>query len=237
MRWAVRNDASCWVFVFALTGCGTTTHEQPNDGNVGADDGGVVDAGDGAGLDGGTVIGVPMTCPGPGTPKKNGGSCGSERWDIKTGTDSQASSVSLVPRPNTIAALVALPAAGGNTTREHPTENTVWELKNVTLTELKEESDSDYHMVLSDGSKTLIAEIPYMTCATSSAWACFMSRARSQIDAKYLMTTTPLYPAATITVRGVGFFDFVHGQNGVAANAIELHPVLELCFGKDCTPD
>jgi hypothetical protein len=237
MRWAVRSEVSCWAFVFALTGCGATTHDQLNDGNVGADDGGVIDAAGDAGLDGGTLAGVPMTCPGPGTAKKNGGSCGSERWDIKTGADSKAGNVSLVPQPNTIAALVALPAAGGGTTREHPTEDTVWELKNVTLTELKEESDSDYHMVLSDGSKTLIAEIPYMTCATSSAWVCFMSRARSEVDAKYSVTTTPQYPAATITVRGVGFFDFAHGQNGVAANAIELHPVLELCFGSDCTPD
>jgi hypothetical protein len=30
----------------------------------------------------------------------------------------------------------------------------------------------------------------------------------------------------TATITGVGFFDFWHGQNGVAPNAIELHPVL-----------
>jgi hypothetical protein len=29
-----------------------------------------------------------------------------------------------------------------------------------------------------------------------------------------------------IEVTGVGFFDYEHGQNGVAPNAIELHPVL-----------
>jgi hypothetical protein len=28
------------------------------------------------------------------------------------------------------------------------------------------------------------------------------------------------------TVSGVGFFDFRHGQRGVAPNAIEVHPVL-----------
>jgi hypothetical protein len=28
------------------------------------------------------------------------------------------------------------------------------------------------------------------------------------------------------TVTGVGFFDFWHGQPGVAPNAIELHPVV-----------
>jgi hypothetical protein len=30
----------------------------------------------------------------------------------------------------------------------------------------------------------------------------------------------------TATITGVGFFDFQHGQSGVAPNAIELHPVL-----------
>jgi hypothetical protein len=202
----------------------------PSDSGNAMDDGGV-------GADGGTGSGVPMTCPGPGTPKSNAMGCGTERWNIKTGTDSQAAQISLVPQPNTIAALVALPAAGAGNARETPTETTVWQLTNVTLTELKEESDSDYHMVLSDGSKTLIAEIPYKSCATASAWACFISRARSEVDAAYTVTTTPIYPAATVTVRGVGFFDYLHGQTGVAPNAIELHPVLEVCFGKDCTPD
>jgi hypothetical protein len=28
------------------------------------------------------------------------------------------------------------------------------------------------------------------------------------------------------TISGVGFFDFRHGQHGVARNAIELHPLL-----------
>ena len=175
-------------------------------------------------------------CPGSGDPIANGGACGTERWDIKTGTDSQAPSVSLVPHPNTIGSLVALPAAGGGASRESPTESTGWELANVTLTELKEESDSDYHMVVSDGIHTMIAEIPYPTCTTGSVWSCFMSRARSEIDAKYTVTTSPQYPSVTITLRGVGFFDFQHSQNGVAPNAIELHPVLQLCFGKNCMP-
>jgi len=35
----------------------------------------------------------------------------------------------------------------------------------------------------------------------------------------------------TLTVTGVGFFDFDHGQSGVAPNAVELHPVLALKIG------
>jgi hypothetical protein len=40
-------------------------------------------------------------------------------------------------------------------------------------------------------------------------------------------TTGPeLKIGALIEITGVGFFDFEHGQSGVAPNAIELHPVL-----------
>jgi len=33
-----------------------------------------------------------------------------------------------------------------------------------------------------------------------------------------------------VDVTGVGFFDFAHGQTGLAPNCIELHPVLALEF-------
>jgi hypothetical protein len=36
------------------------------------------------------------------------------------------------------------------------------------------------------------------------------------------------------TLTGVGFFDFIHGQTGVAPNGFELHPVLSICFGLGC---
>lgn len=34
--------------------------------------------------------------------------------------------------------------------------------------------------------------------------------------------------SAVIQVSGVGFFDELHGQTGVAPNGIELHPVLSI---------
>ncbi|WP_263635822.1 hypothetical protein [Streptomyces sp. CoH27] len=33
-----------------------------------------------------------------------------------------------------------------------------------------------------------------------------------------------------VTVTGIGFFDFDHGQTGVAPNAIELHAVTDVQF-------
>ena len=64
----------------------------------------------------------------------------------------------------------------------------------------------------------------------------YRARARSEVDAKLNVSTSPQYPSLTVTVRGVGFFDYSHGQIGVAPNAIELHPILQICFGQGCTP-
>jgi hypothetical protein len=36
--------------------------------------------------------------------------------------------------------------------------------------------------------------------------------------------------AVPVMVTGLGFFDFAHGQRGVAPNAIELHPVIGIVF-------
>ena len=33
-----------------------------------------------------------------------------------------------------------------------------------------------------------------------------------------------------VTLTGLGYFDFAHGQRGVAPNAIELHPVINIFF-------
>jgi hypothetical protein len=143
--------------------------------------------------------------------------------------------VSLVPQSTTIAHLTSLPGPKSPSSREAPTETTLWELKDVTLTMVKLESDSDYHMVLSDGPASMIAEIPYPSCATGSKWSCFIDNARASVDAKLNVSASPQYPGQTVTVRGVGFFDFAHGQTGEAPNSIELHSVLQVCFGKGCT--
>lgn len=74
----------------------------------------------------------------------------------------------------------------------------------------------------SDGTRTLIAEVRSPHCSQGRVWACFTSRVRSEVDAKYQLTSSPLYPAGIITIRGHGFFDFVHFQNGVAPNATKF---------------
>ena len=79
------------------------------------------------------------------------------------------------------------------------------------------EADGDLHFVFSDGARTMIAESPspsWISGATPTRRR-QMARARRRVQL-----------CAKTRVTGVAFFDFKHGQTGVAPNAIELHPVL-----------
>jgi hypothetical protein len=176
-----------------------------------------------------------------------------ERWPVKTGADAGAANlVTQVPVAGTIAGMVALavPAVRPPDARAPGAEETVWEL-NATLTGYKHESDGDYHLVIADGQgNTMIAEIPdpaalapgsFFTEQITAARQAFDNQFGLQLAAAAQPAGTPQFAAAAIvpalipasesvTVRGLGFFDFAHGQDGVAPNAIELHPVISIEF-------
>jgi hypothetical protein len=168
-------------------------------------------------------------------PASSTGSCGVERWSVKTGTDADAGKISLQSTTaTTIASLVALPAPASlpSNNRVSPTETTVFRVQ-ATLTEFKLEADSDYHLVLADTSgHTMIAEIPDPACVgSSSPLLTSIQKARGEFDAKYTPTGSFHTVNVPVTITGVGFFDFLHGQTGVAPNGIELHAVLDVQFG------
>jgi hypothetical protein len=54
--------------------------------------------------------------------------------------------------------------------------------------------------------------------------------AANQQFAAAAMAPALITASESVTVRGLGFFDFAHGQDGVAPNAIELHPVTSIEF-------
>jgi Big-like domain-containing protein/lamin tail-like protein len=160
--------------------------------------------------------------------------CGVERWSVKTGTDPDAALVDLDhPVPTTIAALRAIPApvTPPDNARVTPTETTVY-IVHATLTLYKKETDVDYHIVLQDEiGNTLITEVPCPCCVgITSPFLNAVTTARAQFDAE--LTALPFFQSVSIPVivKGVGFFDFIHGQTGVAPNGIELHPILDIAF-------
>lgn len=161
-------------------------------------------------------------------------SCGVERWSVKTGTDPDAGQVQLASSSGTtVASLDGLPAPSSlpSDARIAPTETTAFVL-DAYLTGYKLETDEDYHLVLTDGGgHTMIAEIPAPDCVgAGSPFAPGIASARSELDARYTPTSTMTSVNVPVRVRGVGFFDYNHGQTGVAPNAIELHPVLDITF-------
>ncbi|HEY6972070.1 MAG TPA: Ig-like domain-containing protein [Candidatus Angelobacter sp.] len=168
--------------------------------------------------------------------------CGVERWSVKTGTDPDAGLVNLnSSTPTTIAAMRALTAPNPipSNNRVAPTETTVWVI-NATLTLYKLENDSDYHLVIQDASgNTMITEIPSPSCVGStSPFLPSIQNARAKFDAQLTATTSFQTANIPVQVVGVGMFDFLHGQTGVAPNGIELHPILDIIFNPGTqTPD
>jgi len=168
-------------------------------------------------------------------PNSSTGSCGVERWSVKTGTDADAGSINLQSTTaTTIASLDAIPAPATlpANNRVKPTETTVYRF-GATLTQYKLEADSDYHLVLADGSgHTMIGEIPDPACVgSSSPLLSSIQKSRAEFDAKYTATGSFQTANVPVTLTGVGFFDYAHGQTGVAPNAIELHALLDVQFG------
>jgi hypothetical protein len=168
---------------------------------------------------------------------EQGLTCGTERWSVKTGSDADISRVNLTSVTTTIGTLVGYAAPGSlpSNNRVSPVELTTYRLRNVTMTKYKAEDDSDYHIVVTSGGKTMIVEIPHPGCVSSSSpLYSRIQSARAAFDAKYAATTTFKTSTDYVTVIGVGFWDFNHGQTGVAPNAIELHAVTFFCSGYNC---
>jgi len=85
------------------------------------------------------------------------------------------------------------------------------------VTLVRSEDDQDLHAVLRSRSKHMIAESPSLSCTTRATTL----RRRQMATARQALRV-----CERARVVGVAFFDFLHGQTGVAPNGIELHPIL-----------
>jgi hypothetical protein len=104
------------------------------------------------------------------------------------------------------------------------------------------EADGDAHLVIASPTtgRTMIAEFPSRGCLAQSLVGSVAARigsARTTFDRLCGTQSRSGFTNLTgnATVTGVGFFDFKHGQRGVAPNGIELHPVLTFT-AQACAP-
>lgn len=159
--------------------------------------------------------------------------CGTERWTVKTGTDDDRRHVADTVRQVSVRYLRhrSTPATKPQTARVAPVETTVYRV-HARLTGYVREADGDYHLVLADtAGRTIIAEIPTPSCVGAiSPFRSDIGVARKHMNSHYSVTTAFKGARRKVVVRGIGFFDYYHGQTGMAPNDLELHPVVGLRF-------
>jgi hypothetical protein len=179
------------------------------------------------------------------TPTPTGGlTCGVERWPVKTLSDLDVGLVNFTPQNSTVDTLRALPTPASlpNDNRIPPTEETTFRLT-AQVEQMKLEDDHDIHLVIADlsnASDTMIVEFPDVACdgAAQSSYKPEMAAARQQFVDLFGQPSASQFTTigGTVVITGVGFFDFLHGQTGVAPNGIELHPALSIALAPSITP-
>jgi hypothetical protein len=159
-------------------------------------------------------------------------SCGVERQRVKTLTDPAANTVRFTPHSTTVDALRALKRPRSlSSVRSRGAERRTFRIR-ARLSAWKLEDDYDIHLVVSQPGRpthTMIIEFPAARCTHGASRSARkrMTSARRAIERACGRPPSSRFHSlsGTPTITGVGFFDFKHGQRGLAPNAIELHPV------------
>jgi hypothetical protein len=181
---------------------------------------------------GGASVPTPSS---PSPPVTGGLACGVERWFVKTLSDPDAGSVNVdAITPISIRELNGFEThcSGLPERRAFGEEFKVFEVTGR-ITFVAHEDDRDYHIALEDPDApgfTAVTELADILCAGAVMSPHFSSL--SAADAMWRILLDGRSPAAlvgtTVRVRGVGFYDFAHGQRGRSQNCIELHPIVSI---------
>jgi hypothetical protein len=101
------------------------------------------------------------------------------------------------------------------------------------ITYIAHEDDRDYHIALEDPANagfTIVAELADILCAGAVVSPHYSALSRA--DGMWRLLVSDRSPqnlvGSTVTVQGVGFYDFAHGQRGRSANCMELHPIVSI---------
>jgi hypothetical protein len=180
---------------------------------------------------------------------------GELRWSVKTGSDPQAKDVNMSPEDITPALFTAFPRPQEfpaslrpmngkfDQIRFAPYELQVYRI-HAKLVQFKEEADGDFHCAMEgDDGTPFVAEVTKPDFASSRGSGATQSIWLPQIQsvrAQFLRTfgiaerTTPqngFKNAGTwVTLTGPAYFDDDEKQNHMAANVIEIHPILGMVF-------
>jgi len=160
------------------------------------------------------------------------------RWKVRTGSDPDASLVKETPVRTTVEELAAKPRPADmkSPTEAHPhyqdrraegVERTIYEVEAV-IVACKVQMSGSYHFHLKGTTgQTMIANcVDPGFVDTGSRWAKEIAVVRKEVETRLKPGPTYIRGSHPVRIRGIGFFNQVHGQSGMAPNGIELTPVL-----------
>jgi hypothetical protein len=162
-----------------------------------------------------------------------GTACGVWRWDVKTLSDPDRRDVNFDARRTRINRLrhrQPPDSLSTDTPRLRGVEERVFHVR-AQVIQATVEDDSDIHLVIAPRAsrrRAMIVEFPRPICVDSTFKRAEIARAsRGMLRACGSISSSDFTQLrGHVVIKGVGFWDEIHGQTGVAPNGIELHPVL-----------
>jgi hypothetical protein len=163
---------------------------------------------------------------------------GRVRWPVKTGSDDDAHRVASKPVVASVEQLASLVPPENVRDPKLQNSRVEAELKiytvEATIISTKLQRSGDYTLVLQgESGATMRAQAPNPDPSfvpSSSRWAKEIGIVRTQIDAKVVTGSSVTRTRLKARITGIGFFQEMHGQIGVACNGFELHPVVQIEF-------
>lgn len=115
-------------------------------------------------------------------------------------------------------------------------ETTIYSVT-ATITGYRLAPDSSIHLILADErGRTMVAQIPAEPCTAGSRFSTEISEARRRFESRFYATPDYKQIRQAVEVRGIGFFDFLQSQRGLAPNGLSLYPVIDLDFTPPSKP-
>lgn len=161
--------------------------------------------------------------------------CGIERWKIKSLSDADTVFVNFTSiKKSSVHEQVNLTAPIGKLGSRLASEVTNYSI-DCYIIGFKKEDDKDIHIIIEDinTDETMVIEIVSPDCKD------VQNTSRKEQMKNLLIwfnnnigtprtTFTFLNKHKLVTITGIGFWDNLHGQKGMAENGREIHPVLSI---------
>jgi hypothetical protein len=170
------------------------------------------------------------------------------RWPVRTGADPDAALVEATPVATTVEELIAEPRPSDmplesrvipayQSHRAEGPERHIYQLE-ARIVGCKLQMSGNLHLNLQgETGQTMIANCPDpdpQFVAPGSRWVKEIAEVRREIEDKLQPESRKKKVNERVRITGVGFFNAIHGQWGLAPNGLELTPVLSIEWLEKC---